>query len=391
MRKFQLSKQKISIDTIGVQRFWFGIFIGFFSAISLSLFFNYIRESFRFLSGIHPDILILSPSEFHFYNYFFALLSSFLGLSMTIWIWMNNRHHIRRKHKMYKQLSTSLCMLVFWFTLYAIARFGNVLSFALYGASGYDDQSIFSGDQLIVIILLPLVIFLQNWFIVRLIYKVGKWMVLSFVTCLFIALCLNFTTSVDQDKLNDTYFKRFEKDYQYIDETISYAEKEYGLKFKPKTIKDLKKWQSGSSLNQVYDLKMAFESDDPVSMKTIILQQIVIRNFKKAKQLNYRNRRNWPYATPANVLKQIHLNSQNSYETKELFQILIEQIDLINTPEINWDEYEYYTETEKRKSRATRYFFPKTIKVQLNDIRDSLIKIEKYKEYTINLPEILAR
>lgn len=88
MANIRFRKEKLSIDLIGRQRFWIGIASGVISAISLSLFFNYSRKILRSLTGISSDLIVLESNELLFFDYFFCLLASVVGLSFTIWIWM---------------------------------------------------------------------------------------------------------------------------------------------------------------------------------------------------------------------------------------------------------------------------------------------------------------
>ena len=97
MTKIQFRRDKISIKNIGKQRFWIGITAGLVSAIITSLFFNYSREILRFTTGISTDLLILDKDELQFFNFFFSILSTVLGLSIAIWIWMGNNTNKRKK------------------------------------------------------------------------------------------------------------------------------------------------------------------------------------------------------------------------------------------------------------------------------------------------------
>jgi hypothetical protein len=75
----------------------------------------------------------------------------------------------------------------------------------------------------------------------------------------------------------------------------------------------------------------------------------------------------------------------------ELIEILKEQIDLINTPEINWKEYEKHSDTEIRKSFGIKYNVPKQLIEQLEKVRNSLMNDKKYSEISKDLPELKRR
>jgi hypothetical protein len=385
-------KEEISIQKIGKQRFWIGIISGLFSAIVISLTFNYFRELFRFFTTLSADLFILEKSELLFYNYFFSSLATVLGLSVTIAIWMTNNNHKRKKDKIYKQLSRTNIFFTFWLILMMIARFGSIVPFILYGMPGYDNQLNLFEEYWLLFVLIPIVVFAQNWFIVRLIYRSEKWILFSFVICFVITFTLKTTTSVNQEILNNVYYKKFESDFNYVDQQINKAKVVYGIEFNENTIKTLKKWHTESSFKQVLSLKSAFSKDKKVSLDTIILQKIAIKNFKEnGKYFNRNSSNNWRYAFPKDILRQLEFYDVNSNESKELLEIIKEQIDLVNTPEIDWKEYDKHTDTEIRKSFGIKYNVPKQLNEQLEKVRESLMNDKKYYEISKDLPELKQR
>ena len=390
-RKFR--KEKISIENIGKQKFWTGIISGLISAITISLIFNYFRELFRFLTGQFADLLILEESELQFFNYFFSSLATVLGLSITVWVWMTNNNHKRKKDRIYKQLARTNNLLIFWLILMMIARFGTILPLILYASPGFDNQLNLFEEYWFLFILIPIVIFSQNWFTVRIIYRSEKWILLSFLICIVIAFTLKKSTSINQEIFNDSYHEKFEKDYKYIDEQIKKAKIEYGIEFNENTINTLKKWHTESSTQQVKSLKSAFSKDKKVSLDTIILQKTVIRNYKNGGLNNYRHNsiENWHYALPLDVLRQLEFFDINSNESKELVEIIKEQINLINTPEIGWKEYDKHSDTEIRKSFGIKYNVPKQLIEQLEKVRNNLMNDKKYYEISKDLPELKQR
>jgi len=393
MANIRFRKEKISIQNIGRQRFWIGIVAGLISAISISLFFNHSRESLRLLTSFRADLLILKGNELQFFNYFFSFLSTVLGLSITIWIWMQNKNHNRRKDIIYKQLSITNTLLFFWIILMIISRFGTILPIVLFGTTGYDDHLNLYEEFWILFVLIPIVVFLQSWFTVRLVYKAGKWILLSLLFCIITTFTLRLTTTVNQEKLNTAYHQRFESDYNYIDQEIKIAKEKYGIDFDKQTVEILKKQITESSVEQIASIKKSFSYDKPVSMDTIILQRIIIKNYKEGAWTYFQRTsiKNWRYALPIDIQKQLDYFNRSSNETKELFEILKEMIELVNTPEIHWEEYQNYTETERRRSIGARYIIPNLLKEQLKEVRTSLLEDDRYSDISINLPEINDR
>lgn len=386
----RFGKEQLSIQQIGRVRFWFGLFAGLLSALWIAWLFSCSREVFRFMTSFSADLLVLKENELQFYNYFFSALATILGLSIAIWIWMGNHSHRRKKDRIFKQLARTNALLIFWIILMSVARFGSLLPIILTGSPGYDNQLDLVDEFPILLILLPLIVFTQSWFTVKLVYRANKWIFISLVISIIVTVVLKKTTSINQEFLNTAYFHQFEKDFRYVDQEISIAEKEYHLSFSSETIETLKKWHAEGAIEQMESIKAAFSENHPVSMDTIILQKIIIHNYKPSNWARYgRNLlRDWHYALPNDILKQIRYFQPQSDETKELFLALQEEIDLVNTPPIQNNEYRNYTWTERRRSLGRRYDIPVVLMKQLSDVRDSLINDYQYEELSKILPEI---
>ncbi len=217
-----VNKKKISVQNIGTQRFWIGIIAGFFSAVSISLFIDYSREALRLFTIFSSNLLTLSEQDSSFYNLFFSGLSSVLGLSITIQIWMSNTIHERRKDRIYKQVSKTNILLIFWAVIMIVSRIGSIIPIVLFSLPDYDNQFNLDKEFWLLFVLLPLVIFMQNWFIVRLIYKASNWIILSFFACVFLTYILSQTTSIKQENLNNAYPKLKEKYSRYNEQEIKH-------------------------------------------------------------------------------------------------------------------------------------------------------------------------
>lgn len=105
--KKTFEKQTISIQAIGKQRFWLGLTIGIICSIVLALSFSYTRESFRLFSVFSGDLLILENREIVLLNFFFAVLSSVLGFSISLWFWAGNKKYKRKKRTPIPKHSTN--------------------------------------------------------------------------------------------------------------------------------------------------------------------------------------------------------------------------------------------------------------------------------------------
>jgi hypothetical protein len=391
MKKINFSKDYISINIIGKQRFWLGIIIGFLSAVTFSLIFNFTRETLRMFSSINTDILIPTTEEFRFYNIFFSALATTFGLSFTIWIWLTNTRRKRKKDRIYKQLGQSNAFLILWTVLLMLTRITTILVFVLYGAEGYDNHLNIYENFSILLMLLPIVIFAQNWFTVRMIYKSSKWIFYSFFSCILLTIILANTTVINQEKLNDAYFSQFNDDFSYIENELDNAKINYQIIFNNSTIETLKKWKTESSSKQVIKVRDAFKTSKKVSLDTIIMQKIIFHNFKIGDWYSVsRSIERWQYALPNDLYRQIKKNDPNSSETKELTEILKEQINLINQSKKEWYRNQKFTPTEWRKNNFINYGIPPLLVSQLRIIREKIITDNSLADYKLVLPEIKA-
>lgn len=379
----KFTRDRISIDKIGTQRFWFGVLIGILTAISLSLFFNYSKEMLRFYTSMQADLLILSKDELNFYNYFYSALSSILGLSITIWIWLGNNKHSRIKDRLYKRQAQTNILLFFWVILLIISRFTSILTFVLFGIIGYDNQLDLRNNYWLLFILLPTFLFLQNWQTIRLVYNSNKWMLYSFISCSLFTLLLSLTTNINQDRINKAYYIHYQTEFDYIDNELEYAKKKYNLEFNDSTIFILKKWYTQNSIQQVKYLKQSFSSNEKVTLKTIIQSKIVVHNLKVS-SLNWYPRNsieNWHYPFPIDIFNQVKKNDIKSNETKELFKLLKLQKDILFTPEINWNDLDDYNTLDFKKNRYLHNQLPNEIKRQLYEIIMEINADSNYVDY----------
>lgn len=390
MSNIHFAKDKISVHAIGKQRFWIGIAVGFISAIAISLFFNYSREAIRVQSILYGDLLILEKQERLFFDYFFSLLASVLGLCLTIWIWLQSDKRIRKKGSIYKSLSIVNTSLIFWVMLMMVSRFGSIFPIILMGIQGVENYLDGLRGYWILLLLLPLNAFFQSWHAVRLIYQTRWWIALSFICCVFLGLVLQKITTVNQEKLNEVYFQKFENDFSYIDQQVRLAKEVYDLTFENYTIEVLKLQRTLSSLEQIEKVKLAFSSNRPVTMDTILLQKMILRNFKEARRYNRWNESSdvWMYTTPIDIFNQLHLFDEDDEEIKELFAVLHEIISVVNTPEIPWESMDQYSALEKRRSSWAYNSDANALIQQLRDVRKELMENSKYHHLSKDLEEI---
>ncbi|MFT4523247.1 MAG: hypothetical protein ACI8ZN_002199 [Bacteroidia bacterium] len=118
-------------------------------------------------------------------------------------------------------------------------------------------------------------------------------------------------------------------------------------------------------------------------MDTIILQRIILHNLKGYGSHQLR----LPYALPTEVISQLQFHDSSSAETKELFKLMSEQINLINTPPIAEEDFGKYTETERSRSLLASHL-PEFFVWQFQFELARLKSLAKYSKYIRLLPEI---
>ncbi|MCH8555512.1 MAG: hypothetical protein LAT76_10155 [Schleiferiaceae bacterium] len=384
-------KEKIAISTIGKERFWLGVAAGVVAAVAIALFFNYSRELLRMLTSRLSDLIVLPKAELVLTNFFFCLLSAVLGLSVTIGIWMQNKKHHRKRDRFFKHLANNQTQLVFWFTLLAVARLGSILPFVLFATPGYDNHFNLLETHWLLFVLIPAVVYMQSWFTVRLVYGAKGWMLRAIPLCFTVALLLQLTTTVNPEKLNALYNSIFEDANSFIDSERIRAQTLYDITFDDETITKLKQQHTVGAAKQIQAVKRAFSKKQAVALDTLLLQKIMIRNYKVAGEVIYfySTMDNWPYANPEEVLQQLTYFNVDDNETSELIAIIQEMIALVNTPELFGGNIQSLSETEKRRYYGARYNIPRSISKALIAVRKQLLEDPRYSEFHAILPPVM--
>jgi len=384
-------KPEISIDKLGKRQFWTGTIIGILIAFVLSYFFNYSRESLRMITFM-ADPYILTEKEFRLYDLFFASFATSLGFGFTIVYWLRGRNKNIRKQYL-KTFTISNAWLITFVALMIVARFGSILPIIVYGLHGYDGHLDLLHDFWLMFVLIPIYVFFAHWNTIRMIFRTKYWVLLSIVFYILTTFYLYKTTYADRDILNQSYYSQNKERFDYIDSEFDNAKK-LGVFFSDTTKQILRKKYAERTTDLVLNLKKAFQSDKPVPLDTLILEKILIHNMNRHGLYfygRYQDRdKNWSYALPENIYTQILKRDINSKETEILFEILSEQISLFTAPQINWAEWEKYTDYEREKSyfRRNLMYSTETIQSRLIQVVDKLKSDKRYEKYYYLLQDI---
>lgn len=377
-------KPEISIDKLGKRQFWTGTIIGILIAFVLSYFFNYSRESLRMITFL-ADPYILTEKEFKLYDLFFASFATSLGFGFSIVYWLRGSNKNIKKRYL-KTFAISNAWLITFVALMLVARFGSILPIIVYGLHGYDGHLDLLNDFWLMFVIIPIYVFFAHWNTIRMIFRTRYWVLLSVVFYILTTFYLYKTTYADRDVLNQSYYSQNKQRFDYIDSELDKAKK-LGVFFSDTTKQILRKKYAERTTDLVLNLKHAFQTEKAVPLDTLILEKIVIHNMNRHGLYFYGRHqdrdKNWSYALPENIYYQILKYDINSVETEILFEILFEQISLFTAPQINWDEWEKYTDYEREKSyfRRNLMYSTETIQSRLIQVVDKLKSDKRYEKH----------
>lgn len=340
-------KQNMSADALGRVTFLSGVGTGLFSAVVLSLFFNYGRELMRHLFSMAYNLVEISPERYQAYGIFFAALSLSLGSNLMLWVWSRGIRERNHRLKNHLRLAGLYAFFILWMLLEVFVNFTFATSFGIYGYWGEQTVPIITGVQSSLFYLLPLVIFLHGWHNFRLYFKSLHWMLYHLVAVIVLSFPLAWITLPDQSVVENIYARHYQPEYSYLDTTLSMAEQQYELNFTEKEKRVLRQFSTYAAQEQLLEIKEAFASPVPVSMKKIIILKISIHNLRsKGRYFHFKNY--WPYPKPEDMYQQLNYFPPQSDEAGEIFRAIEELAELYNatfewSDDVNMREMRRYT------------------------------------------------
>lgn len=200
-----------SFPTISRMQLIIGIVLGLLYSFLFYSFLYSSREILRVLSITESyDLWILTDKEVNFYNFVFAFISLIVAQSVPISYWLD-RPLIRigkcsfRKISILNDQRGLSWYFIFWFSKLGIAfgvAFG--LGFRLFYTFSLYPSYIY------LFVLFILVLFLQTWNTLRLLFKRNslKWMISLFLLECVIAFGYSRINLIDYHKVNETLLKK---------------------------------------------------------------------------------------------------------------------------------------------------------------------------------------
>ncbi len=341
-------KPSLSIESISLKRFLWGIVLGLLLSFLIYIFITLVRDAYR--TVLLPErLLILDSGTLFQINYIIASASLVFGFHFTLQYWISNSNKIFSKIRIRKKWSKTYSTFVSYPTLEWLIKIGLVLLVLFNEDIAYQIEMGFVENLKYLFFLIILNLFFSQWLIVSYIYKSGKWIIVSLSTILFLSFLYANINIVDNDALTNIF--KFENSYaeNYINKEIKRAS-ELGVEFDSLTKISLPYRRSYITKKLKLDVMDSFQNTNVVpELKYLVLHKIFIHNFCYDYMFYSSN-----LHEINNILKRCSI-SDNSKEIAILFEILNEY-SLILNHRVDFEEEEFDNMSPGEAQRYTMIF-----------------------------------
>jgi hypothetical protein len=311
-------KQRISLAKIGKKRFWLGLIFGILNALLFFCFVFLVTEAVDVFSVFwEQDILHKSESKLFFEKLFLIALSVALANNTMLRVWFarptpyfdrRNRFSSLRIFNYSKFIEYTLWFVVMSFISRFLFQFHSV-NLALYETYGY------------ILILFPVYLFFISWMEISRYIKAQRWMLKAFAISLSLVASLSFIDTSNYKVGEVTFKKMHQEKIAYVENEVEKAERLYNISFSEETVLALKELRSKRALALLEKARLAFKTEGKVSLEMIILEKILIHNFKGYyKDVN----NSYSYIFPFQAYEQLKKVDKDSPEATELLNIIAE-------------------------------------------------------------------
>jgi hypothetical protein len=195
--------------------------------------------------------------------------------------------------------------------------------------------------------------------------------------------------SLDRSIIDDSYRFSIKERLELIDNELNKA-KSMGVDISPETKSFLEKFHTNSKLKMIEDIRYSFMSKKAVSLDTLVLAKIMITNldhignFPAEVYTEEKWDLMWMYPLPEDVYNQLKFHSPNSIETRILFEILSEMVNISSSrfgdsPILNKNLDPYFQ--NQKYERIVLMSSTITIQSRLIQVVQKLLSNEAYKNY----------
>lgn len=185
-------KPSFSWKTLGKKTVWHGCFLWVAVSIVLGLFFCSLRESVWSMMNLLHGKSLMPCSKVWIYNLFYAAFSTVLGFCAATFVWMSgSRKKVRKNHlrklAMVNAAATFCIALFVWSKLYF-----TVFSVIFPRDGGQEFNKLILQDYRFLLFLIPVCIFLSQWNMIRLVFRIRWWFLPVLATSLLLtsAVCI---------------------------------------------------------------------------------------------------------------------------------------------------------------------------------------------------------
>ncbi|WP_298419957.1 hypothetical protein [uncultured Kordia sp.] len=381
-KRIQL-KPYINIHSIGKIRFWTGIGLGILNAVIFFLFIYFLLEFAEYFKICLGYYIYIDNTETIWYEKTLLIaFTSVLGSNVMLRYWFQKpTYHFQKTFRLTTLRITHYSLFIHYLALYIGIGFIHKVIIP----NVYVKLEIIESYGW-VIFLIPIYMLFSIWTEASRYLKTQRWMLYIFGILLTTTTLLSFVNIPMYSYSKIAYEKMHAEDFEYIDKEIAHAQKTYQVTFDAETITTVKQTRSKELENLLLELKTAFKSDEKISMKQILLEKIMIHNFKGYYLEFYDN---YYYTQPYHVYRQLKKVAPNSAEANELINILKEFDELVKYGYMEYDQNIHtYTEAIRifRVSNmlsgnfygGSHYYM---LNKSLNDMKHGLIRSNVYNHH----------
>ncbi|WP_046759031.1 hypothetical protein [Kordia jejudonensis] len=381
-KRIQL-KPHISIKNIGKLRFWTGIGLGILNAIIFFVFIFFLLEFAEYYKVCLGYDTYIDTSETIWYEKTLLIaFTSILGSNVMLRYWFQKpTYHFQKTFRHTTLRITHYSLFIQYLALYVGIGFVHKVII----------PNIYVKLEIVetygwIIFLVPICMFFSMWTEVSRYLKTQRWMLYVFAILLTTTTLLSFVNIPMYSYAKIAYEKMYEEDFEYLTNEIAHAQKTYQVTFDAETITTVKQTRSKELENLLVELKDAFKSDKKVTMKQILLEKIMIHNFKGYYLEFYDN---YYYTQPYHVYRQLKKVAPNSAEANELINILKEFEDLVTYGSMEYDPNVHTHSEAIRIFRVSNMLLDnfhgashyRMLHKSLNDMKHGLLRSNVYNHH----------
>lgn len=179
------------IDGVGRVRFWTGILLGIWMSMVLPLFLVYGRRLWYAFFSVFNKMPSSVSSTNDYYEQWLIYVGLCLSVSFTIKYWLEGGLLSWKTRRRRATLCMAINSIQFWIVLLLIIRFGLLLFLAYMETPKEITNPLNVWNEFMWMLnLIPVVVFLNSWLVLRQMFYCGRLMTLVAVTTILLGYVL---------------------------------------------------------------------------------------------------------------------------------------------------------------------------------------------------------